>query len=185
MSFVNAVREMVDAKQITQKQLANRTHYQESTISLKLANKRTLTHADKGEIILATNSPRLSEERCAECSGNLFPTRYLDNVDDHPVVAVDKLIEEAAECIRAAQIVKRSLINKKRGYQFDGQDIQALTSFENHTADLITGSKTVLIKLQEWYGRQVYETMQRHLLKLEERGHCTKRKSPAARTGHM
>lgn len=183
MTFIAVVREIVDSGQITQKQIANKAHYQESTMSLKLANKRTLSHADKGEIILATNSPRLSEERCTECPGNLFPSRYLDNVDDHPVVAVDKLIEEVAECIRAAQMVKKIMINKKKGHQFNDQDLQVLTSFEDQTADLITGSKTVLIKLQEWYGRPVYETMQRHLSKLEAKGHCTKRKSPVTRTG--
>jgi hypothetical protein len=70
------------------------------------------------------------------------------------------------------------LTNKKVGYQFQGANDLSIMSLEDEVADLITGSKTLLIKLQEWFHRPVVEIMLRHIKKLEQSGYCSvKRKT--------
>jgi len=160
------------------KQLAHQVAVAPSTLSQYLSGARPMPRDIEASIIEALQSPRLSEERCFNCRGNLFPTRYLDNIDDHPIVVLDKVIEEAEEFIKAAIEARKVLINKKQGSVFDGQENEVLIKLENDCADLITGAKTVLIKLQEWYQRPVIATMHRHLEKLERQEYCTKRKNP-------
>lgn len=182
--FRAVVKEAVQAGIYSNKELAIGAGCSQSGMSLILSGQRPMTRETEAAIILATENPRFSEERCFYCPGNLFPTRYLDAIDDHPVISLDKLIEEAAEFIRAANLARKVMINKKPGHAFMDQDNNLITDFENQTADLITGAKTVLIKMQEWYKRPVLKVMKRHLDKLEKNGHVTKRKSPVTRTGH-
>lgn len=180
--FAELVREEVP-KYMSFKQLASAANVASSTLSQYINEKRSMPRDVEASIIEATKSPRLSEERCFNCEGNMFPTRYLDNIDGHPIVALDKMIEEAAEFIRAAAQARKALINKKRGYVFEGKVNEVVTKLEDDCADLITGSKTVLIKLQEYYQRPVIQTMQRHIAKLEKYEYCTKRKRPGKSTG--
>ena len=172
------IREEVSRYDLTFKAVAQTVNVASSTLSQYISGDRRMTKEMEGSIIEAINSPRLSEERCFSCRGNLFPTRYLDNIDDHPIVALDKVIEEAEEFIEAAKDARRALINKRRGTVFDEEADRILKRFEDDCADMVTGAKTVLIKLQEWFQRPVIVVMHRHLEKLERMEYCTKRKKP-------
>lgn len=172
------IREEVSKHDLTYKAVAKTVNIASSTLSQYLSGDRKMTKEMEGSIVEAINSPRLSEERCFHCRGNLFPTRYLDRIDDHPIVALDKVIEEAEEFIVAAKEARKVLINKRRGTVFEGEKDVVLKRLEDDSADLITGAKTVLIKLQEWFQRPVIVTMHRHLEKLEKHEYCTKRKKP-------
>lgn len=178
--MLNILREEVANYGVTFKQLASAVCVAPSTMSQYVGGSRPMPKDVEAGIINRLQSPRLSEERCANCQGNMFPTRYLDNVDDHPIVALNKLHEETREVLANIERVKRVLMNKRKGSEFTEADIEALELFENEVADIITCGKTMLIKLQEWYGRPVIGTMQRHVEKLEREEYCTKRKSPVA-----
>lgn len=174
--FAATIKDEAATKKITNKLLAKQCNVAGSTMSQYLSGERPMPKDIEASLIMVLNSPRLSEERCTDCPGNLFPTRYLDSIDDHPVIALDKMIEEAAEFIKAANEARKVMINKRPGTSFKGDADRVIKLMEDETADLITGGKTVLIKLQEWFNRPVLETMGRHIEKLEQHGYCTKRK---------
>lgn len=174
------IREEMLSMGIKGKDLAQLIFTAPSSLSEYLTQSKPMPQHVEAAIIESLGSPRISEERCAECRGNMFPTRYLDNVDEHPIVAIDKLVEESSEWLAMAELAKRSLINKKRGSRLP-QDVDSIIkSFEDETADLVTGAKTLLIKMQEWYGRPVIVTMNRHVRKLEKQNYCTKKKAAAS-----
>jgi hypothetical protein len=146
-------------------------------------NRRCIPESMKGAITEAIRSPRLSEVRCSGCQGNVFPTRYLDCVDDHPMVAIDKCIEEMDELAPMARQVRTILINRRKGFKFSPGEEAIIRQFEDETADIITAAKTVLIRLQECYDRPVHITMARHVEKLEQSGYCsTEKEKTAARS---
>ena len=179
MSLAMVLCEEIDIRGMSRKDLAAAACLASSTLSEYLTGSRPIPKAREGELVEVLNSPRASEERCTNCKGNLFPTRYLDEIDNHPIVALDKLVEEAEEIINVAKDTRKAMLNRRHGYKFAREDDLTVTSFENEVADLITCSKTLLIKLQEWYDRPVDETMRRHIKKLEQSGYCSvKRKTP-------
>ncbi|WP_373325675.1 hypothetical protein [Sporomusa paucivorans] len=179
LTLAMILREEMVTYGVIGKELAAAACLAPSTLSEYLTGSRPIPKDREGELVEVLNSPRASEERCTDCKGNLFPTRYLDEIDNHPIVALDKLVEEAEEIINVAKEARKTMINKRHGYKFAGTNDLTITSFEDEVADLITCSKTLLIKLQEWYNRPVVETMRRHIKKLEQSGYCSvKRKSP-------
>ncbi|ATW24129.1 helix-turn-helix domain-containing protein [Candidatus Formimonas warabiya] len=174
-ALAEVIRDEVARCDMTFRQLASKVSVAPSTLSQYVTGERPIPRETEASIIEKLNSPRMSEERCSLCRGNLFPTRYLDNIDDHPVVALNKVIGEASEFIKTANIARDALINKKQGVCLDKSVEDVVRSMEDEAADLITGAKTVLIKMQEWFGRPVIETMNRHIEKLEKSGYCSKR----------
>lgn len=175
------LREEMAAYGLIGKELAAAACVAPSTLSEYLTGSRPIPKDREGELVEVINSPRASEERCTLCKGNLFPTRYLDAIDNHPVIALDKLIEEVEEFMAAAHDARKAMINRQTGYQFVGANDLTITAMEDHAADLITGSKTLLIKLQEWFQRPVVETMRRHIKKLESRQYCSIKRKTSAR----
>lgn len=179
MELINVVRQEMSVLGITAKELAHRICVAPNTVSTWF-NRGCIPDSMEGRVAGAIDSPRLSEKRCSQCEGNAFPTRYLDNVDDHPMVAINKAIEEIDEWLPMAKRVSMIITNKRRGATFSLEEDAVLVQFENETADIITSMKTVLIRFQECFGRPVRKTMERHVRKLEESGYCTgiKEKSP-------
>ncbi len=179
MELINVVRQEMGILGITAKELAHRICVAPNTVSTWF-NRGCIPESMEGRVAGAIDSPRLSEERCSQCEGNAFPTRYLDNVDDHPMVAINKASEEIDEWLPLAKRVHMIITNKRRGATFTPEEESALVHFENETADIITSMKTVLIRFQECYARPVRKTMERHVRKLEESGYCSgvKEKSP-------
>ncbi|HWR07785.1 hypothetical protein [Sporomusa sp.] len=179
MELIEVVRQEMGVWGITAKELARRICVAPNTVSTWF-NRGCIPESMEGRVTGAIDSPRLSEERCSRCEGNTFPTRYLDNVDEHPMVAINKAGEEIDEWLPLAKQVHMIITNKRRGTKFSAEEEAVLIHFENETADIITSMKTVLIRFQECYNRPVRETMERHVNKLEESGYCSeiKEKSP-------
>jgi hypothetical protein len=177
MNFMTAMCEEMKVKGMTSVSLSKLISVAPNTISTWF-NRKCIPDAMQGTITEAIGSPRLSEIRCSMCQGNAFPTRYLDCVDDHPMVAIDKCIEEIDELSPMAKQVRTILINRRKGFMFSPAEEAVIRQFEDETADIITAAKTVLIRLQECYDRPVHITMSRHVEKLEQSGYCTKKCSP-------
>ncbi len=178
LSLAVILREEMITHGMSGKEMAATVSLATSTLSEYLTGSRPIPKDREGDLIEALNSPRASEERCASCKGNLFPTRYLDEIDNHPIIALDKLVEEAQELINMADDVRKIMINKKSGHYFQGTNVLMVAAMEDEVADLITGSKTFLIKMQEWFRRPVVETMHRHITKLETSGYCSIKRKP-------
>ncbi len=175
--FADIIRSEVAQYGVTFKQLAEAVNVAPCTMSQYIGGSRNMPGSVEAGIIERLQSPRLSEERCSNCQGNMFPTRYLDNIDDHPVVALSKTQEETQEVLDLMSDARKVLINKKKGATFTDAEDALLKSIEDECADLITVAKTFLIKMHEWYNRPVAETMRRHIEKLEQQGYCSKRKA--------
>lgn len=171
MDFMTVMRQELEGSGRSFKDLARAVCVAPNTISTWFA-RHCIPDAMVGRVVEAIDSPRLSEMRCSQCEGNTFPTRYLDNVDEHPMVAIDKFIEEIDEWTTLSRTARLILINRRKGTQFSGEEDVVLRKFEDETADVITAAKTVLIRLQECYNRPVHVTMQRHVEKLERAGYC-------------
>ena len=172
MEFIEVLRQEMVVWGITVKELAHRARVAPNTVSTWFG-RGAIPDSMEGIVTDAINSPRLSEVRCSQCEGNAFPTRYLDNVDDHPIVAINKAIEEIEEWGPLGRQVHLVLINKRKSACFTEAEEAILHRFEDETADIITSMKTVLIRLQECYERPVLETMTRHVRKLEQSGYCS------------
>lgn len=179
MEIMSIVRMEMSLKDITSKELGRRVRVAANTVSTWFG-RGEIPDSMIGEVVEAINSPRLSETRCSQCKGNAFPTRYLDNVDAHPIVAIDKAEEEIEEWMRLLEGAKKAIRNKPHGAALSDEAKEVLLHFENETADVITSMKTVLIRFQECYDRPVIATMNRHVAKLEQSGYCSVAKRKAA-----
>lgn len=179
MEFIDVLRQEMGSCGITVKELAKRLYIAPNTISTWF-NRGEVPDAMEGRVTEAINSPRLSEERCSQCEGNAFPTRYLDNVNDHPSAAINKARSEITEWLAIVERASDSTLNKCRGAVFTKEEEAEILKFENETADLITSMKTILIRFQEFYNRPVVATMNRHVAKLEQSGYCSVTKRKAA-----
>ena len=179
MEFMNLTRMEMSLKGIQVQELARQVKVAANTVSTWFG-RGEIPEAMLGAVVEAIDSPRLSETRCSQCKGNAFPTRYLDNVDAHPIVAIDKAEEEIEEWMKLLEGAKKAIRNKPPGATLSDDSKEILFLFENETADIITSMKTVLIRFQECYNRPVVVTMNRHVAKLEQSGYCsvTKEKQP-------
>jgi hypothetical protein len=172
---ITAVEAAIKGCGKTIKAISMDMHVGQSTISTWLMRGKIPLEM-MGKLVQAVGSPKLIMDWVASLEGNMFPTPYLDQVDDHPIIAIDRVIDEVKEFLITAESAKQVLYNRRRGHRFTVEDDALIKQFENETADLITGAKTILIRHQEWFNRPVAATMRRHIEKLESQGYCTKRK---------
>ncbi|WP_312560901.1 hypothetical protein [Anaerospora sp.] len=179
MEIMNLARMEMSLKGIQVQELARQVRVAANTVSTWFG-RGEIPEAMLGAVVEAIDSPRLSETRCSQCKGNAFPTRYLDNVDAHPMVAINKASREIKEWTDLVGSAIDTITNRPKGVIFSEQEEQLLIRFENETADLITSMKTVLIRFQECYNRPVVATMNRHVAKLEQSGYCSVTKKKAA-----
>jgi hypothetical protein len=174
---IAAVEAAIKGSGKTIKAISMDMHVGQSTISTWLMRGKIPLEM-MGKLVQAVGSPKLIMNWVASLEGNMFPTPYLDQVDDHPVIAIDRVLDEVKEFLVAAEKAKQVLYNRRHGHRFTAEEDSILKQFENETADLITGAKTILIRHQEWFNRPVAATMRRHIEKLESQGYCTKKCSP-------
>ncbi|MDR3591547.1 MAG: hypothetical protein P4N41_17975 [Negativicutes bacterium] len=171
-AMTELIKTEADRRGITYDQLAKVVHVAKGTVG-SWFSRGFIPAEIVGAVVKAIGTPRLMMEYVDKTCGNLFASRYLDRVDDHPLAAMEK----AGSIIRSwdywAVKAKDVMLNKPQGYQFNEDEDAILKAFEDKSADLITVMKTVLIRGEERYGRQVSEVTRRHVEKLEARGYCT------------
>lgn len=159
----------IQLRKITYQQLATKIHTATGTVGSWFCRKAI--PADKvWSVVAAIGSPKLWSEAISRIPGNVFREQYLDGADDHPLIMMDELIDNAEEMLRRAKESRTVMRHKKRGFRFEGEDAELVILMEDSVVDLLATSKMVLIRNEDYFGRSVDAAMDRHCRRMKEVG---------------
>jgi hypothetical protein len=166
----------LETRKMSYKELAAKVHTATGTIGSWFS--RGCIPADKlWSVIDAVDSSALWMKANALIPGNAFAAQYLDGTDGHPYLAIDESIECAKKFIQDAEEAKKIIRNKKRGYEFTGNEEQIVIDMEDGLADINNFNQMALVSMEEYFGRKVRTTMNRCAERNRERGYCTQEKN--------
>lgn len=130
-------------------------------------------------LLHALGSVGLGQLHCWECAANPFPVPVLNAVDDHPVVATGKGIEEATEWTEAMRLV--SLYNKANRSRLTELDAQLLGRALEQMVDVLPAIYLLLRVAAERYGIEPWTLALGLYRKCRERGYTSLGPPAAAR----
>ena len=114
--------------------------------------------------------PSIMAEYTYERGTEFFNVPLLNNVDKHPLVVNDSLIEEAREMIKALLVIKKLTKNKTNVSQFSREKYIQLMDAEEQVGDLYSALKMHFVTMVR-YGVNVKEIEKRCNRKLRNRGY--------------
>jgi transcriptional regulator with XRE-family HTH domain len=102
-------------------------------------------------------SDRLLAVHCFEYKTGFFNVPVLNGVDDHNVVCMGVLIEEAAELISNLERLRKLVVNKRDRREFNKEEWQRLLQHEEQILDIMPAIQMHLIEMSELYGLDLHD----------------------------
>lgn len=96
-------------------------------------------------------SARLKVAYETEKQSSIINIPLLNNVDEHPLVVLDTLIQEARELIENALVLKNTIRNKKSRDDFTDSEWNVVVKCEEQIADLSPALKLHFVVMEEWF----------------------------------
>ncbi|GMQ56826.1 hypothetical protein AN1V17_12200 [Vallitalea sediminicola] len=115
-------------------------------------------------------SPSIIAEYTYERNTEFFNVPLLNNVDKHPHIVIDSLIEEASEMIKALMVIKKITKNKTNVSQFNEEQYKELLDAEEQVGDVYSALKMHFVTM-DTYGVNVKEIEKRCNRKLIYKGY--------------
>ena len=155
---------------LSQQQLANKVHVDRSMISHWERGAMSIPYDVLCRIVRALGSHRLRTQVCFECKANSLTPPFLDQVDMHPFVVTEVLIEELEEAAQALRTLR--LANKRSADQLTDQDKASMEYAGEQVMDLLPAIQMLMAAWQEWYGVDVDRLAIAGYEKLFQRGYA-------------
>jgi len=122
----------------------------------------------------ALQSDRLLAMYCWEYKTGFFNVPVLNQVDDHSIVGMGVLIEEAAELISNIERLRKMVLNKNDRRQFTKDEWKQLVEYEMQIVDIMPALQLHLIKMSEVFGLDIRDLEHRLELKMRMKGYYMK-----------
>jgi transcriptional regulator with XRE-family HTH domain len=119
-------------------------------------------------------SDRLLAEFCFEYKTNFFNIPVLNRVDDHNVVGMGILIEEAGELISNIERLRKMVVNKRDRREFTKDDWKLLMQYEMQVIDIMPAIQMHLIEMSEVFGLDLRDLEYRLEKKMSMKGYYKK-----------
>lgn len=119
-------------------------------------------------------SDRLLAEYSFEYKTGFFNVPVLNRVDDHNVVGMGILIEEAGELISNIERLRKMVVNKRDRREFTKEDWKLLMQYEMQIIDIIPAIQMHLIEMSEVFGLDLQDLEHRLEKKMVMKGYYKK-----------
>ncbi len=170
MSFSNELFMQRKTVGMSQTELARRIGVTQSTISDYECGK-DVPPDNAFRMTRVLESDRLLAEFCWEYKTGFFNVPVLNKVDDHSIVGMGVLIEEAAELISNIERLRKLVLNKNDRRQFTKDEWKQLLEYEEQIVDIMPAIQMHLIKMSEIFGLDLREMERRLELKMSMKGY--------------
>jgi transcriptional regulator with XRE-family HTH domain len=158
---------------MSQSELARRIGVTQSTIS-DYESGRDVPSENAFRMTRVLESDRLLAEYSFEYKTGFFNVPVLNRVDDHSIVGMGVLIEEAAELISSIERMRKLVVNKRDRREFTKEEWQKLLVHEEQIIDIMPAIQMHLIKMSEVFGLDLQDLERRLELKMSMKGYYKK-----------
>lgn len=173
MSFSDELLKQRKYVGMSQSELARRIGVTQSTIS-DYESGRDVPSENAFRITRVLESDRLLAEYSFEYKTGFFNVPVLNRVDDHSIVGMGVLIEEAAELISSIERLRKLVVNKRDRREFTKEEWQTLLVHEEQIIDIMPAIQMHLIKMSEVFGLDLQDLERRLELKMSMKGYYKK-----------
>jgi len=158
---------------LSQTELAEAIGVTQSTIS-EYESGKDVSSDNAYRITQVLKSNRLLAEYCFEYRTGFFNVPVLNLVDDHRVVGMSVLIEEAAELISNIERLRKLVVNKRDRRQFTRDEWQQLMRYEEQIIDIMPAIQMHLIEMSEAFEMDLSDLEHRLEMKMIKKGYYKK-----------
>lgn len=151
MKFGELLKDIRAKPGLSQKDMARMVGVTQATWSMYESGKLRIPDDILSSLTAKLKDPRLTAYFVFDRKRELFNSPMLDNVDDNPIVVLDCMIEEAAELIESASMLKKLLRNKERE-DLTEKEVESMIFGEEQIVDLLPCIKLNLVRMNEIYG---------------------------------
>jgi hypothetical protein len=128
----------------------------QSTIS-EYESGRDVPQENAYRMTRVLKSDRLLAVHCFEYKTGFFNVPVLNRVDDHNVVGMGVLIEEAAELISNLERLRKLVVNKRGRREFTKDEWERVIQHEEQVLDIMPAIQMHLIEMSEVYELDLQE----------------------------
>ena len=173
MSFSQELLVQRKKSGMSQTALASAIGVTQSTIS-DYESGREVPQNNAYRLSRVLESDRLLAVHCFEYKTGFFNVPVLNRVDDHNMVGMGVLIEEAAELISNIERLRKLVLNKRDRREFTKDEWQSVQHHEEQILDIMPAIQMHLIEMSEIYGLDLQELEYRLEQKMRRKGYYKK-----------
>lgn len=184
MCIATAVTEELTAARerlgISQENVANDLHYTRQMMQMVEAGKRRLHERDTARLTRKLNDGALALCLARRVTGGMMVGPYLDQVEDHRLVAVLKLLEELQEAQGMLQDVLPVVLRAQGSDSLTAEEADRLKATCLEIVESITAAENTLARIARAYGISLADLWDEHERELVEKGYLRKSSAPRA-----
>jgi len=150
MPVAERLKEHRERENLTQTQMANLINVSRSTYGAYERGTRTIPDDVIAKAVNEFENPEILAEFAYDRGTEFFNVPVLDNVDKHPLVVIDVLIEEASEMIKALMQIRRAIKNKHSADQIKKEDFKVLMEHEEQVGDVYAALKMHFVTMSKF-----------------------------------
>jgi transcriptional regulator with XRE-family HTH domain len=158
-----------ERRNLTQAQLSKSSYMHEATLRCYELGVRDIPANSAARMAKVLRSPRFAMTHCHQCSANLFIPPYLDQVDHHPLAALDAVLSEAKEAAAAVESLR--LRNKTSPADLTPDERRQVERAADQLLDLIPAVAMAVSSWAETFGIDCWALVERNHGKLVARGY--------------
>ena len=178
MSISTTAPEVKEARarhEWTQENVADELFLTRQMIQMVEAGKRRLTEQDTSRLARVLNDGKFVMSLARRITGGMTAP-YLNNIDDHRMSCVMKLVEELNEAINIVSQNLHTLIRAKSAEDLGSDEKERLEEMMLEVVETVTAAENTLARLAKTYNISLADLWDKHEKELTEKGYLRKEK---------
>lgn len=163
----------------TQENVASDIHLTRQMIQMVEAGKRRLTEQDTARLARVLNDGQFVMSLARRITGGMSAP-YLDNIDNHRMACMMKLVEELQEAIDIIKDNMPLLIRAQSAGDLALEERERLEEMMLEVVETVTAAENTLARLAKTYNISLADLWDKHEKELTEKGYLKKEKDRIA-----